>query len=168
MVVAVAVVLVMQMPADEIVDVVAVRDRLVATVRPVDVVGGVAGARVARAARVRVPLVDAEDVVVDVVAVGMAQTPVLDEIDVPLMDDGHVPAAGAVDVLGAVAGGRHRRIKVPPVPVVVSSVHGRRSVVRDLRFGGVPVSCWWHEAGRRRGSGAGDRRRTPGSRGRGY
>ena len=69
MVVAVAVVLVMQMPVDEIVDVVAVRDRLVAAVRPVDVVGGVPGARVARAAGVRMALVDAEDVIVDVIAV---------------------------------------------------------------------------------------------------
>ena len=100
MVVAVAVVLVMQMPVDEIVDVVAVRDRLVAAVRPVDVVGGVAGARVAGAAGVRVALVDAEDVIVHVVAVRVAQMPVLDEVDVPLVDDGDVAAAGAVDVLG--------------------------------------------------------------------
>ena len=37
----------------------------------------------------------------------------------------------------------------------------RWSVGRDLRPGGVPVSCWWHEAGRRRGSGASERRRGP-------
>ncbi len=73
MVVAVAVVLVVQMPVDEVVDVVAVRDRLVAAVRPVDVVGGVAGGRMARTAGVRVALVDAEDVIVHVVAVRMAQ-----------------------------------------------------------------------------------------------
>jgi hypothetical protein len=106
-VVAVAVVLMVQMPVDQVVDVVAMRDRLVTAVRPVDVVGGMAGARVARAAAVRMALVDAEDVIVQVIAVRVTQTPVLDEVDVSLVDDGDVAAAGAVDVLGAVAAGRH-------------------------------------------------------------
>ncbi len=99
MVVAVAVVLVMQVTVDEVVDVVAVRDRLVTAAGPMDVVGGVARARVARAAGVRMAFVDAEDVVVHVVAVRVAQVPVLDEVDVALVDDGDMAAARTVDVL---------------------------------------------------------------------
>ena len=107
MVVAVAVVLVVQVPVDEVVDVIAVRDRLVAAVRPVHVGGFVTVARVAGTAGVRMAVVDAEHVIVDVVAVRVSQVAVLDEVDVALVDDGDVPAAGAVDVLGAVTAGRH-------------------------------------------------------------
>ena len=106
MVVAVPVVLVVQMPVDEVVDVVAVGDRLVPAVRAVHVVGRVAGAGMPGAAAVGVALVDAEDVIVHVIAVRMAQAPVLDEVDVPLVDDGDVAAAGAVDVVGLA---RHAR-----------------------------------------------------------
>ncbi len=112
MVVAVAVVLVVQVTVDEIVDVVAVRDRVVSAARAVDVIGGVAGAWVAGAAAVRVALIDRDHVVVDVVTVRVVQVPVVDEVDVALVDDGGVSAARAVNVLVRAAGLRHALLKV--------------------------------------------------------
>ncbi len=116
MVVAVAVVLMVQMAVHEIVHVVPVRDRLVAAARSVHVIGRVARARMSRPAAVGVLLVDRQDVVVQVVAVRMVQVPVVEEVDVSLVDDGHVAAARSVDVLVLVRRVAHARLRVGDVP----------------------------------------------------
>ena len=87
MVVAVALVLVVQVTVDEVVGVVAVGDRLVPAAGTVHVAGVVAGARVAGVAVIRVGRVDREHVVVNVVAVWVVQVPVVEEVDVPLVDE---------------------------------------------------------------------------------
>ena len=58
----------------------------------------VPGARVPAGAGVGVLGVDGDDVVVHVVAVGVVQVTVVEEVEVPLVHDGLVPAAGSVDV----------------------------------------------------------------------
>lgn len=111
MVVAVPAVRVVQVPIDEVVDVVAVRDRLVTATGTVDVFGRVPGAR-AVAAALRVRGIHRDHVLVDVIAVRVVQVPVVDEVDVALVDHGQMAAAGAVDVtvLGGVGtGAGHRR-----------------------------------------------------------
>jgi hypothetical protein len=112
-VVAVAVVLMVQVVADEVVEVIAVRDRLVPAAGAVDVAGVVAGAGVAAGAGVRVLGVHRDDVVVHVPAVGVVQVAVVEEVEVALVHDRLVPAAGPVHVLvvtrvHVVLGGGHR------------------------------------------------------------
>lgn len=95
MVVAVALVRVVQAPLDQVVDVVAVGDGVVAAALAVDVVSAVEGL----VAAVRMLGIDGEDVLVEVVAVGVVQVTVVEEVDVAVVDDLRVAAAGAVDVL---------------------------------------------------------------------
>ena len=73
MIVAVTVVRVVQVPVDEIVDVVAVRDGFVTAPRSVRVPGLVPGASVVGSAALRVVVVDRDHVLVDVVAVDVVQ-----------------------------------------------------------------------------------------------
>lgn len=95
MVVAVALVGVMQATIDQVVHVVAVGHLVVAAAFAVDV-----GAAVMRSvAAVGVELVDRQPVLVDVVAVGMVEVAVVEEVDVAVVDDLCVATAGAVDVL---------------------------------------------------------------------
>ena len=95
MVVAVALVGVVQATVDQIVHVVAMGHLVVAAALAVDV-----GAAVMRSvAAVRVELVDRQPVLVDVIAVRMVEVPVVEEVDVAVVDDLRVAAAGAVDVL---------------------------------------------------------------------
>jgi hypothetical protein len=99
-VVAVAIVGMMQPTVDEITDVPAVRDGLVTAARTVDVVGVVAqcvGRH--RGAGIRVVSADIDDVLVDVVAVRMVQMSVVQVVDMVAVADGGVPAAGAVVVV---------------------------------------------------------------------
>jgi hypothetical protein len=88
---------VMQVAVDEIVDVVAVRHRLVTATRPVDVTGFVAGALVRHAA-VRVLCIDLDGVLVVVVAVGAVEMAVVQVTGVVAVTNGGVPALGAVGV----------------------------------------------------------------------
>jgi hypothetical protein len=111
-VVAVAVVLMVQMAVDEVVHVIPVGDRLVPASGAVHVVGRVAAAGVARPASVGMLRVDRQDVVVQMVAVRVVQVPVVDEVDVALVDDGHVAAARAVDVLVPVGRVAHTDVSV--------------------------------------------------------
>ena len=95
MVVAVALVGVVQATVDQVVHVVAVGHLVVAAALAVDV-----GAAVMRSvAAVRVELVDRQPVLVDVIAVRMVEVPVVEEVDVAVVDNLRVAAAGSVDVL---------------------------------------------------------------------
>lgn len=96
MVVAVPVVGVMEMAVDEVVDMVAVRDRLVPAALAVHVVGAVTVARVAARAGGGMVAVDRDDVFVDVILVGMVEMAVVEVVDVAVVLDGDVAAARAV------------------------------------------------------------------------
>jgi hypothetical protein len=95
-VVAVAAVRVVQVFADEVVVVIAVRHAQVAAARPVHVARVVAPARVRWRARARVGRVDGERVLVDVVAVHVVEVTVVEVVRVPLVFDGRVAAACTV------------------------------------------------------------------------
>ena len=96
MIVAVVAVLVMQMRADEVVDVVAVRHSVVAAAFAVDVTGVVAGAAMIGRAAIGVLGVDGEPVLVHVVVMWMVEVSVVQVVDVVLVHDGGVTAAGLV------------------------------------------------------------------------
>jgi hypothetical protein len=95
-VVAVPAVRVMEVVVDEIVDVIAVRDLLVAAVRAVGVGAVVLAAGVIGCAGVRMLRVDLQDVLVDVVAVRVVEVAAVEVVDVVVMLDGLVAAAGPV------------------------------------------------------------------------
>lgn len=101
MIVAVAVVRVMQVIADEVVDVTAVRYRLMAAAMTVDVIGGVGLAGVTRVAGVGVDGGHGNDVLVVVVAVRVMQVAVVQIVEVAVVDDRSVAAPGAVHVVVA-------------------------------------------------------------------
>lgn len=99
MVVAVTDVRVMQVPGDEVVDVIAMRNYLVTATRAVDMALGVTGAAVRRRARGRIGRVDLDDALVHVAIVEVVKVPVVEVVDVVTMADGEVAAVGAVDVI---------------------------------------------------------------------
>ncbi len=113
MVAAVAGVLMVQVPCDQVVDVVAVRHRLVAAAGSVYMGGVVLGTAVAAAAPVGVRGAHRQDVLVVMVAVRAVQMPVVQVVEVAVMDDGDVAAARAVNVIVAafvyVVSGCHAR-----------------------------------------------------------
>jgi hypothetical protein len=76
-IIAVVAVGVMQVPVDQVVDVVAMRHRLVTAVRAVDVVGVVALTLVVGCALRRIVVVDVEAVLVDVVLVWVVQVAIV-------------------------------------------------------------------------------------------
>jgi hypothetical protein len=98
-VVAVPAVRVMQVPAHEVVDMVAVGDLLVAAAGAMNVPGlMLAAGMVGRAIR-RVGSAHLDDVLVDVIAVGMMQMSVVEVVEVVSMLERCVPATGAMLVL---------------------------------------------------------------------
>jgi hypothetical protein len=107
-VVAVAVVRVVEVALDQVVDVIAVRHAGMSAGGAVNVVGGVAGAAVVRRALRRVGRVDGDRVLVDMIAVDVVQVPVVEIVDVAGVLDREVAAVGAVDMIVArVDGVRH-------------------------------------------------------------
>jgi len=109
MMIAMTVVRMVQVPVDEIVDVIAVRNRLVPAARAVPMTGGVTGAVVAaRRAFDRIGGADAENVFVVVILVRAVQVAVVQVVDVTIMENGRVAAAGTVlMVVGRVGGVGH-------------------------------------------------------------
>ena len=95
MIIAVILVRVMESPVDEVIGVLAVRHGLVAAVSAVDVLTAV----VRLIAGVGELVIDRKRVLINVVAVGLVQVAVVDEVDVTFVDDRRVAAAGAVDVV---------------------------------------------------------------------
>lgn len=89
----------MQVPVDQVVDVIAVRDRLVATRHAVLVAAVVPGTGMVRGAIRRVRIADGNDVLVDVIVVRVMQMAVVQVIDVIVVPHGDVPAVGAVDMV---------------------------------------------------------------------
>ena len=99
MVVAMVAVRVVQVAVDQVVDVVTVRDGFVAATGAMDVAGLVAAAFVLGRAAVGVGGRDRDHVLVDVVAMRMVQVAVVQVIDMTVMADGRVAAAGAMGVV---------------------------------------------------------------------
>jgi hypothetical protein len=98
-VVAVVAVRVVKVTADQVVDVLAVRDRLVAAVRPVFVFGIVVGAVVAGRAVGGIGLADRQYVALDPARAVVVQLAVVEVIQVIVVADGGVTAAWAVLVV---------------------------------------------------------------------
>lgn len=99
MVVAVIAARMMKMAVDEVVDVVAVGNRFVATTRTVLVGRVVARAVVTVGATIRVLVADADHVFVDVLLVGVVEVAVVQVVNVPVVLDRRVPTIGAVNVV---------------------------------------------------------------------
>ena len=99
MIVAVVAVRMVQVAVDEVVHVVAVWHGFVAAARAVLVVGGVGLAVVVRSACVGVLRADLDRMLVVVPLVGVMKVAVVQIVDVAVVFDGSVPAAGAVDML---------------------------------------------------------------------
>jgi hypothetical protein len=86
----------MQVPGDEVVDVVAVRDGVVSAVRPMRVVLGMLAAVVLRRAAVRILRVNGEAVIVHVIAVHKMQMSIVQVIGVVAVPHRLMPASGLV------------------------------------------------------------------------
>ena len=95
MIITVILVRVVEAALDEVVGVLAVRNRLVAAVGTVNVLAAVMRA----VAGVRELLVNGKRMLVYVITVGLVQVAVMDEVNVAVVDDRRVAAAGAVDVV---------------------------------------------------------------------
>lgn len=99
MIVAVVAVRMVQVALDEVVHVVAVGHGFVAAPRAVLVAGGVALAVVIRSACVGILRADLDHMLVIVALVGVMEVAVVQIVNVTVVFDGSVPAAGAVDML---------------------------------------------------------------------
>jgi len=113
-VVAVVAVRMVQVASDEVIDMIAVRHRLVAAAGAMRVARLMAGAAVGSRAAVGVGLGDLDHVLVDMIAVGMVQVPVMQMVHMALMAHGGVTAAGpmlvrVIGVLLSAAGVGHER-----------------------------------------------------------
>jgi hypothetical protein len=97
-IVAVTAARVVQVAQHQVVDVVAVRHRVVAARRAVDVLGGVAGARVGRRAFVGIRRRHFDGSLVDVAVVIAVQVTVVQVVGVAFMRDRRVSTARAVDM----------------------------------------------------------------------
>lgn len=109
-IVAMAAVRVVQMAIDEIVRVVAMRNRFMAAVCAVDMIRSMAAALVVRSAAVRICGGDFDSVLIDMVAVDMVKMAVVQIVDMPGVMDGDMAAIAAmlvavVGVVGKSAGG---------------------------------------------------------------
>lgn len=133
-VVAVAVVHVVEMAVDEIIDVVAVGDGLMAAAFAMDMAGFVTGARVAAGAVGGVGGGNFECVFVEVAFVRMVQVTVVKVIDVAFMGDRRVAATRAVDVIVILV---YVMVHLSAFPLA-----GRLSVecARALKI--KPATCW--------------------------
>lgn len=98
-VVTVAIMLVVQMPVDQVVDVIAVGHRRVTAVGAVHVVTFVSATVVALGAGVGVGAADLDAMFVYMIAVGMMQMSVVEVVDMSVVLDGDVAAVGAVDMI---------------------------------------------------------------------
>ena len=98
MIVAVIAVHVVQVTGDQVIDVVAVRDRRMAAAWTVDVTLRVARALMLRRAHARVRRVHGDRALVDVIAVRVMEMPVVNVVDVAGVANGLMAAGRAVNV----------------------------------------------------------------------
>lgn len=108
-----------EVAAHKIVDVTAMRHRLMAAAGSMHMVWLVARAGVRGRAGIRVPRGDLQHALIDVVAVHGVQAPVVEVVDMIAVADGGVPASLAVDV------------RVLRMDLVLR--HGQPSVISELR-----------------------------------
>lgn len=100
MIVAVAVVLVMQMPIYEVVHVVAMRNRLVAAARAVDMVSRMSPAVMSLGAFGRIRVADGDRMFFHhAIFALMVQMPIMQVVDMAVVLDGGMAASGAVYVI---------------------------------------------------------------------
>ena len=99
MIVAVFAMRVVQMIADPVIDMVAMRHRVMAAAGTVNMTGFMPGAAMVRGAAFRVLARHREHVLVAVIAVRVVQMAVVQVIDMAVMAHGLMPAAGAVAMI---------------------------------------------------------------------
>ncbi len=99
MVVTVAIVRMVKMTGDEVVDVIAVGHRVVAAGRAMDVIDFVSATLVLRGADGRICVREGDHVLVDVAIVEMMQMAIMQVVDVIVMLDGSMTAPGLVLVI---------------------------------------------------------------------
>ena len=87
---------VMQMIADEVVDVRSMRHSFMTAVRIMNMAARMGSAAMLGCAAIRVPVAHLYDMLVNVILMGMMQMPVMQVVDVVAMADSGVAAAGAV------------------------------------------------------------------------
>jgi hypothetical protein len=109
-VVAMIAVRMVQMAADQVIDVVAVRHRFVPAAGPMHMTGAMAGTVVLRRAAVRIGGADGDHVLVDMVAMHVVQMAVVQEIDVAFVAHRGMTALRAVlvVVMGVLRATGHR------------------------------------------------------------
>jgi hypothetical protein len=95
-IVAVGAVRMMEVPGNEVVDMIAVRDGFMTTVGSVDVGGVVSAASVSGGAGVGICWGYGKSVLVDVVTVGLVEMAIVQVVDVAIVQDGGVATAGAM------------------------------------------------------------------------
>ncbi len=112
MVVAVAIVRMVKMTVDKVIDVIAVGHRLMAAGRAMDVFDSVSATLVFRSADGRIRARKGDHVLVDVPFVKMVQMAIVQVVDVIVMLDGSMTAAGLVlmIVIRMRVTGRHREL----------------------------------------------------------
>jgi len=145
-VVAVVRVRVVQVAGDEVVDVIAVRNRLVAATSAVDVAAVVALAGMLGSAPVGVLGVDLEHMLVDVVLVRMMQMALVQVVEMIAVRDGRVAATGPVFV--GVIWVRGVLVHGPSLQETRSSRQAAESKTRSHPPGGLLGSCGrWSSGG---------------------
>jgi hypothetical protein len=125
-VIAMLAVRVMEMLADEVVDVIAMGNLLMTAIGAMNMRGLMPTADVLGRAIRRVSGAYPEDMLVDVIAVGVMQMPVMQIVDVALVLDRRVPAIGSM------------RVGVACVGVVLRISHGHNHRIRPHR----PPNRW--------------------------
>jgi len=117
MVVAVVSMRMTEVAADAVVDVVAVRDRLVAAAGAMDMAGLVTTAAMVRSAAVGVVSRDVDHVLVDMILMRMVEVTIVQEVDVAAVAHGGVAATRTmlVSMVGVVrcGAGGHRKSSLP-------------------------------------------------------
>lgn len=83
---------------NQVVHMVAVRNRLMPTARSMDMACIMSTAMVCRSTGVRIGFRHRNHVLIDVAIVGMMQVSVMEVVDMSIMQDGLVPTAGAMDM----------------------------------------------------------------------
>jgi hypothetical protein len=100
-IVAMIAVLVMKMAADEVIDMITVRNRGVSAIGAVPVAALVSAAAVPGSAAIRVAVAHADAMFIHVIVMDVMKMPVVQIIDVAVVPDGSVAALRAMDVLVA-------------------------------------------------------------------